>query len=99
MYLQEEKPCSLVEEKPYKLPQPDKKPQFTMSVYSSGPIGLWLCPILPSLDCLNSLKTITFFSSLSKAGVHYILARPCRLIAVYLLFLPYLNRPLCAISC
>jgi hypothetical protein len=39
------------------------------------------------LNVLNSLKTTTFFSSLSKARVHYVLARPCRLIAVYLLLL------------
>ena len=71
-----------------------------MSVCSSGPTGLRLCPVPPSLDCLNSLGTTAFFSSLSKAGVHYVPARPCRLIAVYLLlFLLYLNRPLCAISC
>ena len=98
MYLQEENPCSLGEEKPYELPQSDKKPQFTMSARSSGPAGLRLYPILPSLDCLNFLRTTASFSSLSKAGVHYILARPCRLIAVYLLFLLYLNHPLCAIS-
>ena len=100
MYLQEENPCSLGKEKPYKLPQSDKKPQFTMSTYSSGPIGLRLRPVLPSLDYLNSLGTTASFSSLSKAGVHYVPARPCRSIAVYLLlFLPYLDRPLCAISC
>ena len=99
VYLQEENPCSLGEEKPYKLPQSDKKPQFAMSVYSSGPAGLQLCPVPPSLDILNSLGTTASFSSLFKTGVHYILARPCRLIAVYLLFLLYLDRPLCAISC
>ena len=52
-----------------------------------------------SLDVLNSLGTTASFSSSSKARVHYVLARPCRSIAVYLLFLPYLDRPLCAISC
>ena len=98
MYLQEENPYSLGEEKPYKLPQLDKKPQFAMSVYNSSPIGLRLHPILPSLDCLNFLKITTFFSSLFKAGVYYILTRPCRLITVYLLFLLYLNRPLYTIS-
>ena len=76
VYLQEENPCSLGEEKPYKLPQSDKKPQFTMSIRSSGPAGLQLCPVPPSLDVLNSLKTTISFSSLSKAGVYYILARP-----------------------
>ena len=99
VYLQEENPCSLGEEKPYKLPQLNEKPQFAMSVRSSGPTGLWLRPVPPSLDCLNSLRTTTSFSSLSKAGVYYVLARPCQSIAVYLLFLPYLDRPLCAISC
>ena len=99
VYLQEENPCSLGEEKPYKLPQSDKKPQFTISAHSSGPAGLWLHPIPPSLDCLNSLGTTASFSSLSKAGVYYIPARPCRSITMYLLFLLYLNRPLCAISC
>ena len=99
MYLQEENPCTLGEEKPYKLSQSDKKPQFTISACSSGPIDLRLHPVPPSLDILNSLGTTASFSSLSKAGVHYVLARPCQSIAVYLLFLPYLNRPLCTISC
>ena len=30
-----------------------------------------------SLDILNSLGTTTSFSSLSKARVYYVLARPC----------------------
>ena len=99
MYLQEENPCSLGEEKPYELPQSDKKPRFAMSARSSGPIGLRLRPVPPSLDCLNSLGTTASFSSLSKARVYYVPARPCRLIAVYLLlFLLYLDRPLYAIS-
>ncbi|OCK91921.1 uncharacterized protein K441DRAFT_663943, partial [Cenococcum geophilum 1.58] len=50
-----------------------------------------------SLNVLNSLGTTTSFSSLSKARVYYVLARPCQLIAVYL-FLLYLNRPLYTIS-
>ena len=99
VYLQEENPCSLGEEKPYELPRSDEKPRFAMSARSSGPAGLRLRPVPPSLDCLNSLGTTASFSSLSKAGVHYVPARPCRSIAVYLLFLPYLDRPLCAISC
>ena len=77
VYLQKENPCSLGEEKPYKLPQSDKKPQFAISARSSGPVGLQLRPIPPSLDCLNSLEITIFFFSLSKAGVHYIPARPC----------------------
>ena len=88
----------LQEENPYKLPQLHKKSRFTMSVYSSGPTGLRLYSVPPSLNCLNSLKTTTSFFSLSKAGVHYILTRPCRLIALYLLFLLYLNCPLYTIS-
>ena len=97
VYLQEENPCSLGEEKPYKLPQSDKKPQFTISACSNGSVGLWLYPVLPSLDCLNSLKTTAFFSSLFKAGVYYIPARPYQLIIIYLLFLLYLDCPLYAI--
>jgi hypothetical protein len=50
-----------------------------------------------SLDVLNSLGTTASLSSLSKARVHYVLARPCQSIAVYLP-LPYLNHPLYAIS-
>jgi hypothetical protein len=97
--LQEENPCSLGEENPYKLPQSDKKPQFTMFTRSSGPMGLRLCPIPPSLDYLNSLGITASFSSLSKAGVHYVSARPCQLITVsYYCFL-YFNRPLYAVFC
>jgi hypothetical protein len=77
VYLQEENPCSLEEEKPYKLPQLDKKPQFAISVYNGGTIGLRLRPIPPSLDYLNSLGTTISFSSLFKARVYYILAKPC----------------------
>jgi hypothetical protein len=40
VYLQEENPCSLGEEKPYELPQSDEKPRFAMSARSSGPAGL-----------------------------------------------------------
>ena len=76
MYLQEENLCSLGEEKPYELPQSDKKPQFAMSACNSSPTGLRLRPVLPSLDCLNSLEITVFFSSLFKAGVYYVLAKP-----------------------
>jgi hypothetical protein len=70
-----------------------------MSARSSSPIGLRLRPIPPSLGYLNSLGTTTSFSSLSKAGVYYVPARPCRSITVYLLlFLLYLNCPLYTIS-
>ncbi|OCK99651.1 uncharacterized protein K441DRAFT_651782, partial [Cenococcum geophilum 1.58] len=57
-----------------------------------------LCFTSSSLDILNSLGTTAFFSSLSKARVYYVPARPCQLIAIYLLLLPYLNRPLYTIS-
>jgi hypothetical protein len=59
-----------------------KKPQFAMSVRSSGPAGLRLCPVL--LRCSNSLETTASFSSLFKARVHYVLARPDQLITIYL---------------
>jgi hypothetical protein len=52
-----------------------------MSVRSSGPAGLRLRPVL--LGCSNSLGTTASFSSLSKARVHYVPARPCQLIAVF----------------
>ena len=99
VYLQEENPCSLGEEKPYEPPQSDKKPRFAMSARSNSPAGLRLRSVPPSLDILNSLGTTASFSSLFKAGVYYVPARPCRLIAVYLLFLLYFNCPLYAISC
>ena len=67
-----------------------------MSVRSSGPAGLRLRPVL--LGCLNSLGTTASFSGLFKAGVHYVPARPCQLIAVSCCF-PYFGHPLCAISC
>ena len=97
MYLQEENPCSLGEEKPYKPPQSDEKLRFTISARNSGPAGLQLRPVPPSLDVLNSLGTTASFSSLFKAGVYYIPARPCRLIAVDLLFSYILTVP-CVLS-
>jgi len=39
--------------------------------------ALWAYSTSSSLDVLNSLGTTTSFSSLSKARVHYVLARPC----------------------
>src|SRR6266567_9401901 len=55
--------------------------------------------VLYSLDILTSLGTTTSFSSLFKAGVYYIPARPCQLITMsYYCFL-YLDYPLHAISC
>src|SRR6266567_1796673 len=66
-----------------------------MSVRSSGPAGLQLRPVL--YRCSNSLGTTTSLSSLSKAGVHYVPARPCQSIAVctyccfsHILTIPYM---------
>ena len=53
--------------------------------------------VLYSLDVSTSLGTTASFSGLSRAGVHYIPARPCQLIAMSYYF-PYLNHPLYAIS-
>jgi len=61
-----------------------KNPCFAMSVRSSSPAGLQLRPIL--LGCSNSLGTTASFLSLSKTRVHYVLARPCQLIAIRLVF-------------
>ena len=54
--------------------------------------------VLYSLDVSTSLGTTASFSGLSKAGVHYILARPYQLIAV-LIISHIFNYPLYAISC
>src|SRR6266702_267740 len=51
-----------------------------MSVRSNGPAGLQLRPVL--LGCSISLGTTASFLGLSKAGVHYVPARPCQLIAM-----------------
>ena len=52
-------------------------------------MGLQLHPVL--FGYLNSLEIITFFSSLFKARVHYILARLCQLIAIfYLIIVSYI---------
>ena len=59
-----------------------------MSVRSGGPVGLQLRPVL--FGCSNSLGTTASFSSLSKARVYYVPARPCQLIAVsYLIIISY----------
>src|SRR6266568_9065474 len=55
-----------------------------MSVRSSGPAGLQLCHVL--LGCSISLGTTASFLGLSKAGVHYIPARPCQLITICFVF-------------
>ena len=44
------KTLQLGEEKPYEPPQWDEKPRFAMSARSSGPAGLRLRPVSPSLD-------------------------------------------------
>ena len=53
--------------------------------------------VLYSLDVLTSLGTTTSFSSLSKARVYYILARPYQLIIISYYYFLYLNYPLYAI--
>jgi hypothetical protein len=65
-----------------------------MSVHSSGPTGLQLRPVL--LGYSISLGTTASISSLSKARVHYVPARPCQLVAMsrylvvsYILTIPY----------
>src|SRR6266700_7859787 len=56
--------------------------------------------VLYSLDVLTSLGTTASFSSLFKARVYYIPARPCYVLAVSCCFcFLYLDHPLCAISC
>ena len=67
-----------------------------MSIYSGGPVGLQLRPA--SLDVLNPLGTTASFSSSCKARVHYVLARTCRLIAVYLLSFSYILTVPCVLS-
>ena len=54
--------------------------------------------VLYSLDVSTSLGTTASFFGLSKAGVHYVPARPCQLIAV-LIVSHIFDHPLCAISC
>src|SRR6266436_736735 len=94
VYLQEENPCSWGRKNPISNLSRIKNPDLpclhvaaALRAYSTS----------SSLDVLNSLGTTTSFSSLSKARIHYALARPCQSIAVYLPF-PYLDHPLCAIS-
>ena len=53
--------------------------------------------VLSSLDDSNSLGTTASFSSSSKARVHYVLARPCRLIAVLVVVSRILTTP-CMLS-
>ena len=64
-------------------------------------LNTYVLQLLPSsrdiFRYLNSLETTTFFFSLFKAGVYYILAWLCQLIAIFYYFL-YLNYPLCTIS-
>ena len=86
------KTLQLGKEKPYKPSRQNKKPQFAIFIYNSGPIGLWLRPIL--LRYLNSLETTTSFLSLFKARVYYILARPYQSITMCFIFhiltIPYI---------
>jgi hypothetical protein len=95
VYLQEENPYSWGRKNPMSHLSRMKKPDLP---YLHVAAALRAYSTSSSLDVLNSLGTTASLSSLSKAGVHYVPARPCRSIAVHLL-LPYLDRPLCAISC
>src|SRR6266702_8540314 len=81
MYLQEENPCSWGRKNPMSNLSRIKNPNLlclhvaaALQAYSTS----------SSLDVLNSLGTTDSFSSSSKARVHYILARPCQLITMYL---------------
>ena len=94
VYLQEENPCSWGRKNPISNLSRMKNPDLPCLYIAAA---LQAYSMSSSLDILNSLGTTTSLSSVSKARVHYILARPCRSIAVYLL-LPYLNRPLYTIS-
>ena len=74
-----------------------KNPDLPMSVRSSGPAGLRTTSCL--LGCFSHLGNHCFLLWLIKAGVHYIPAMPCQLLAVSYCRFPYLDHPLCAISC
>jgi len=80
--LQQENPCSYGRKTLISHLSKIKKLQFTIFIYSNRSTSLQLHPIL--LKYLNSLGSITFFFGLSKAKVHYILVKPCQLIAVCL---------------
>src|SRR6266567_3940968 len=76
-----------------------KNPGLLLFVYSSGPAGLRLHTT--SLDVFKLLRNHYFLLWLIKAGVHYIPAMPCQLLAMscyYCFYFPYFNYPLCAIS-
>src|SRR6266571_4887957 len=63
-----------------------------------GPTAI-SCTVL--LGCFSHLRNHYFLLWLIKAGVHYIPAMPCQLLAVSYcccFCFPYLNHPLCAIS-
>ena len=96
VYLQEENPCSWGRKNPISSLSRIKNPELP---YLHIAAALRAYSMSSSLDILNSLGTTASLSSLSKARVHYVPARPCRSIAVYLLPLLYLDCPLYAISC
>src|SRR6266704_7158707 len=85
VYLQEENPCSWGRKNPISNLSRIKNPNLPCLHITAA---LRAYSMSSSLDILNSLGTTASFSSLSKARVHYVLARPCRSIAMYLLLFP-----------
>jgi hypothetical protein len=74
MYLQEENPYSWGRKNPISSLSRIKNPDLP---YLHIAAALRAYSTSSSLDVLNSLGTTTSLSSLSKARVHYVLARPC----------------------
>jgi len=83
MYLQEENPCSWGRKNPMSSLSRMKNPDLP---YLHVAAALRAYSTSSSLDVLNSLGTTASFSSLSKARVHYVPARPCQLITVCFMF-------------
>src|SRR6266576_4154982 len=78
-----------------------KNPVCLVRIYlrPCGPTAI-SCTVL--LGCFSHLGNHCFLLWLIKAGVHYVPAMPCQLLAVsccYCFCFPYLDHPLCAISC
>src|SRR6266576_29257 len=95
--LQEEKPCSWGRKNPMSHLSRMKNPDLPCSSVAAALRAYSY--VLYSLDVSTSLGTTTSFSGLSKAGVHYVPARPCQLITMfYCCCFPYLDHPLYAIS-
>src|SRR6266699_6134119 len=75
-----------------------KNPVCLVRIYlrPCGPTAI-SCTVL--LRCFSHFGNYCFLLWLIKAGVHYVLAMPCQLLAVSYCRFPYLDHPLCAISC